>query len=338
MQTNRPKPQARPEWFKEMAPFARPHMGKALWQLVNTFGAYLALWALMVYTVHTGYPYILTLGLAIIAGGFLVRIFIFFHDACHSSFFASKKANRILGHVAGILTFTPFLDWQSSHLKHHGSAGDLDNRGHGDVWTMTTDEYLDASRTKRLAYRLFRNPLILLGLGPAYLFLISQRFPHKGAGAKERRNVLYTNAALLVIVGIAGLTIGLGTYLKIQLPVLIIAATMGVWLFYVQHQFQGVYWARHENRDQVKVALQGSSYYKLPRILQWFSGNIGLHHIHHMYPRIPNYNLQSCYDTIQPLQKVPPLTMRKSLTSLRMRLWDEKNQRLISFGDLRSSL
>ena len=252
MHNSRPKPTARPEWFNAMSPFARPHLGKGVWQLSVTFGGYLALWALMIYTVHQGYSYAVTLGLAVIAGAFLVRIFIFFHDACHSSFFASRKANNILGYVAGILTFTPFLDWQRSHLKHHGSAGDLDNRGHGDVWTMTVDEYLNASWSRRLAYRLFRNPFVLLGLGPAYLFLISQRFPHKEAGYKERMNVLYTNAALLLIVGIAGLTMGLETYLKIQLPVLIFAATMGVWLFYVQHQFRGVYWARHEDRDRLK--------------------------------------------------------------------------------------
>ena len=289
----------------------------------------------MIYTVHQGYGYGITLALAVLAGCFLVRIFIFFHDACHSSFFASRRANRILGYIAGILTFTPFEDWQSSHLKHHGSAGDLDNRGSGDVWTMTAEEYAAAPFHRRLAYRLFRNPLILFGLGPAYLFFISQRIPPNKAGKKERMSVLRTNIALLILIGVASLSMGFTTYIKIQVPVLLVAGTIGVWLFYVQHQFQGVYWARHENRDQVKVALQGSSFYKLPKILQWFSGNIGLHHIHHMYPRIPNYNLQKCYDAIPALQKVPTLTMRKSLMSLGMRLWDEKNQCLISFREFK---
>jgi omega-6 fatty acid desaturase (delta-12 desaturase) len=308
-------------------------MRKALWQLANTFIPYVILWVLMIQSVLHGYHYGITLALAALAGCLLVRIFIFFHDACHASFFASRKANQILGYITGVLTFTPFRDWQKSHIKHHGTAGDLDNRGSGDVWTMTVEEYQSAPWTRRLAYRLYRNPLILFGLGPAYMFLVSNRFPKKHAGKKERRSVLITNVSLLVLIVVASWTMGFWTYVKIQIPVLLAAGTIGIWLFYVQHQFEGVYWARQEDRDQIKVALQGSSHYKLPAPLQWITGNIGLHHIHHMYPRIPNYNLQECYEAIKPLQEVPLLTLGKSLHCLRMRLWDEANQRLVGFSE-----
>ena len=325
---------AKPIWHPELARYAQPDQRRAIWQLVNTFVPYLGLWILMVYTVKAGVSYWVTLGLAVVAAALLVRIFIFFHDCGHGSFFSSPRANTFLGYVTGILTFTPYHDWRVAHAKHHATAGNLDRRGVGDVWTMTVEEYRAAPRRTRIAYRLYRNPLIMFGLGPAVSFLVAQRFFRKGSKRRERNSVLITNVALLAILVVASLTIGLGTYLLIQLPIILIAGTLGFWLFYVQHQYEDVYWARNGVWDPVKAALEGSSYYKLPQVLQWCTGNIGLHHIHHLRPRIPNYKLQRCYDRVPAMQAVTPLTLSTSLRSLRMNLWDERQQKLVSFRSL----
>ena len=325
---------AKPAWYHITSKYRRSNLRKSLWQLFNTFFPYCILWAAMIYTVQQRLPYWVTLALAVVAGGLLVRIFILFHDCCHGSFFTSRRANLILGYVTGILTFTPFEDWQYAHSLHHATAGDLDRRGVGDIWTMTTEEYLAAPLLKRIRYRIYRNPFILFGPGPALLFLFFQRFSTKGAGKRERRSVVLTNLALLFIVGVATWTIGLKTYLMIQLPVILIAGSFGLWLFYIQHQFESAYWARHESRRPLKVALEGSSYYKLPKVLQWFSGNIGLHHIHHVRPSIPNYNLQRCYDEIPAFQGVKAITLRISFRSLWLSLCDEKQKRLVSFRSL----
>jgi omega-6 fatty acid desaturase (delta-12 desaturase) len=332
--TDRATKRDKPAWHDDVARFARADDRHAIWQLVNTFVPYAALWVAMVRTVQLGLPYGLTLALAVVAAGFLVRIFIFFHDCGHGSFFSSPRANTVLGYVTGILTFTPYHDWRRSHATHHATAGNLDRRGVGDVWTMTVNEYLAASRWQRLGYRLFRNPLVMFVLGPAFMFLLSQRFARKPARRRERLSVIITNLALLAIVLLASLTIGLGTYLAIQLPVLFMAGTAGLWLFYVQHQYQDVYWARDDAWDPVQSALEGSSYYKLPRPLQWITGNIGLHHIHHLRPRIPNYALQACYDAIPAMQAVRPLTFFESLKSLSMNLWDEGQQKMVGFRAL----
>jgi len=324
----------KPAWYQSIGKYAYSDLRKSLWQLVDTFVPYGLLWALMIYTIRQGYPYWVTLALAVVAGGILVRVFILFHDCCHGSFFTSRRANAILGYVSGILTFTPYEDWRYAHNIHHATAGHLDRRGIGDIRTMTTAEYLAAPRRRRLAYRIYRNPFVLFGPGAALLFLFFQRFTTKGAGKRERRSVLLTNLALLVIAGTASLTIGFHTYLLIQLPVILIGASLGLWLFYVQHQYESVYWAHYESWDPMKVALGGSSYFKLPKILQWLSGNIGLHHIHHARPTIPNYHLQQCHDDIPAFHAVEPLTIRTSIKSLRLALYDEKQQKLISFHSL----
>jgi omega-6 fatty acid desaturase (delta-12 desaturase) len=325
---------AKPAWFQTTAKYGHANLRRSLRQLLDTFVPYCVLWALMIHTVQRGYPYWITLVLALVAGGILVRVFILFHDCCHGSFFASRRANTILGYVSGILTFTPYEDWRYAHNIHHATAGDLDRRGVGDIRTMTTAEYLAAPRRRRLAYRIYRNPFVLFGPGAALLFLCFQRFTTKGAGKRERRSVFLTNVALLVIVGTASLTIGLQTYLLIQLPIILIAGSLGLWLFYIQHQFESVYWAHNESWDPMKVALEGSSYFKLPKILQWFSGNIGLHHIHHVRPSIPNYHLQQCYDDMPAFQEVVPLTILTSVKSLRLSLYDEEQKKLISFRSL----
>lgn len=325
----------REELIQSVSKYAQPEYQKAFWQISNTFVPYLGLWALMILSVLHGFPYWITLLLSVAASGFLVRIFIFFHDCCHVAFFPSRRANRILGYIAGIMTFTPFEDWQRTHIIHHSASGDLDRRGVGDIWTLTVEEYLSAPRFKRFIYRLFRNPLFLFTIIPLVLFLIIQRFPSKGAKKRERYSVIFTNVAIAAIITVMSLTLGFQNYLLIQLPVIIMSASAGMWLFYVQHQYEGVYWSRHQSWDLTRSGLEGSSYYKLPKVLQWIVGNIGLHHIHHVKANIPNYNLQRCYNEVSALQTVAPLTLRKSLKSLWLNLWDEQRQKLVSFRSIR---
>jgi omega-6 fatty acid desaturase (delta-12 desaturase) len=321
-------------WFRTLSKYEKPHLGKAIGQLLNTFIPYVALWVLMVTMVQRGVSYWYVLPCVVVAAGLLVRVFIFFHDCGHGCFFASHRANRILGYITGVLTFTPYEEWRHSHAGHHTTTGNLDRRGLGDVWTMTVEEYRAAPWQRRLAYRIFRNPFVLFVFGLPIMFLILQRIPQKG-GARERRSVILTNIAILAIIILASQTIGLRAYLLIQVPVMSLAAAIGVWLFYVQHQFEGVSWARQEDWDPVRAALADSSYYRLPKVLQWFTGNIGLHHIHHLRPRIPNYNLQKCYEEIPELQVAEPLTIRRSLKSLFLNLWDETEQKMVSFRALK---
>ena len=317
-----------------MAKYQKPVWWSAMWQVINTLVPYAALWCLMYFSLRVSWW--LVVPLAVLAGGFLIRIFIISHDCGHGSFFPSTRANDALGFITGVLTFTPFYHWRWEHAIHHSSSGDLDRRGTGDVWTLTVEEYLAASRWKRFAYRLARNPVILFGLAPLYLFLIHQRFSNGKAGRRERRSVWFTNLALVALVG--GLTwlFGLKAYLLLQLIVLLVAGSTGIWLFYVQHQFEGVYWERKADWDYSLAALQGSSFYKLPKVLQWFSGNIGFHHIHHLSPRIPNYNLEKCHRAEPLFQTVKPVTLFSSFKSFTFRLWDEQRRKLVGYRALRA--
>lgn len=328
----------RKELIQSVSKYAQPDRRKAFWQISNTFLPYIGLWVLMIYTVLQGFPYWITLPLTVAAAGFLVRIFIFFHDSCHGAFFASRWANRLLGYVAGVLTFTAYEDWQRTHIIHHSASGDLDRRGIGDIWTLTVDEYLAASKLKRLIYRLYRNPLVLFTVIPVVLFLIVQRFPSQGSGRRERYGVIVTNVAIVAVIVLMSMTLGLQNYLLIQLPVIFMAASAGMWLFYIQHQYEGVYWERHANWDITQAGLEGSSYYKLPKIMQWLVGNIGLHHIHHVRANIPNYNLQRCYDEVPAMQSVEPLTLFKSFNCLFLKLWDEQQQKLVGFRAIKMHL
>jgi omega-6 fatty acid desaturase (delta-12 desaturase) len=277
----------------------------------------------------------LTIPLAVLAAAFLVRIFIIFHDCGHGSYFRSRRANNIVGFIAGVLTFTPYYHWRWEHAIHHGTAGQLDKRGTGDVWTMTVQEYLESSRWKRFAYRLARNPFVLLVLAPLVMFVVLQRIPSPHASARERESVWWMNLAILcLVIGLSSI-FGVVPYLLIQLTVTMVAGAAGVWLFYVQHQFEDAYWERGDNWDYAAAALKGSSFYKLPRILQWFSGNIGFHHIHHLSPRIPNYNLQKCHEADPLFQQVKPLTLFSSMKSLAFRLWDERAKKLVGYRRMR---
>jgi len=271
-----------------------------------------------------------------VAAGFLVRVFIIFHDCGHGSFFKSRRANDAWGFIAGVLTFTPYFHWRWEHALHHSTSGDLDRRGVGDVWTLTVQEYLESSRWKRFAYRLARNPFVLFVLAPLFLFVIRERFPSPGAPRRERNSVYLTNLAILGLAGTLSCIFGLKAYLLLQLTITLVAGSAGIWLFYVQHQFEGVYWERGEEWDYAKAALQGSSFYKLPKILQWFSGNIGFHHIHHLSPRIPNYHLEKCHRAEPLFQTVQPITLFSSFKSFTFRLWDEQRRKLVGYGHLRT--
>lgn len=322
---------------QQLVPYAAPDMPVVAWQLGITFLPYLALWLALIFLVEHGYHFGWIALLLVLAALFLVRIFIILHDCAHGSLFTVSRANTLCGYLAGVLTFTPFVYWRHNHLVHHSTYADLDHRGLGDIWTLTVEEYRAASPLKRLAYRLYRHPLVFLGIGPGYSFLITQRFLHQWEGKNERASAAITNLAIAMIIWLAGTTIGLKTYVLIQLPTILLAGAIGVWMFYVQHQFAGVYWSRHAEWDPVKAALRGSSYYRLPRLLQWFTGNIGLHHIHHAQPRIPFYKLPQCYAETPVMQEVMPLTVRGSFASLFLNLWDEKRNKLISFRSLRDN-
>lgn len=321
------------DWKSIVVQYQRPSAAKASWQIANTLVPYALLWFVMYHTAAVSWW--LTLPLAILAGAFLVRVFIIFHDCGHGSFFKSRAVNDVWGFLCGILTFTPFYHWRWEHSLHHATAGDLDRRGTGDVWTMTVQEYLESSRWKRFAYRLARNPIVLFVLAPLYIFLIKHRIPKAKASRRERSSVYWMNFAVLSVVVLLSAVFGFKTYLLIQLTTLMVAGSAGVWLFYVQHQFEGVYWERRDEWDYAAAALQGSSFYKLPRVLQWFSGNIGFHHIHHLSPRIPNYNLEKCHNANPLFQQVRPVTLLSSFKSLIFRLWDERRQKLVGYHHLK---
>lgn len=324
------------EWRRLVVQYEKPSMGLAIWQLVNTLGPYALLWYLMHLTV--AWSWWATIPLAVLASLFLVRIFIIFHDCGHGSFFKSHTANGVFGYITGVLTMTPFHHWRWEHAVHHATAGNLDKRGTGDIWTMTIQEYLAASWAKRFSYRLSRNPIVLFVLAPLYLFVLHQRFPKKHANARERRSVHWMNLGILIMALTGCFCFGVKNYLIIQLTITMLAGAAGIWMFYVQHQFEDVYWERGGEWDYFTAALEGSSYYKLPRILQWFSGNIGFHHIHHLSSRIPNYHLERCHRSHPLFQSVKPITLLSSLKCAAYRLWDEENKQLVGYRYLRTYL
>ncbi len=332
------EPGRRPEtagWKEIVKKYQTPSVGGSAWQIVNTLGPYIALWVIMYFALKASYW--LVVPLAILAGGFLVRTFIIFHDCTHGSFFQSRRANDILGFITGVLTFTPYHHWRWEHSIHHASAGNLDRRGMGDVWTLTVQEYLEASRWKRFAYRLARNPFVLFAIAPLILFVVLNRVPARDAKRRERLWVYATDLSIAVVAVALSWIFGITAYLVIQLIVMLVASSAGVWLFYVQHQFEDVYWERKEHWDFTETAMHGSSFYQLPKILQWFSGNIGFHHIHHLSPRIPNYRLERAHKAEPLFQSVEPLTLRTSLKSFPLRLWDEGRRKLVAFKTAKAS-
>lgn len=310
-----------------------PDPRRSWWQIVNSFTPYILLFIAMYFLLEISIW--LTFLLAIPAAGFMIRLFIISHDCGHGSFFKSKKLSRIVGFITGIISFVPYEQWRYSHAIHHATCGDLDRRGSGDVWTLTVKEYQEQSKWKKFVYRFYRNPLVMFGIGPLYMFLIGYRFPSSDAKKRERESVLWTNLTLLGVITALIFLLGLKSYLLIQLPIMIFALTAGVWLFYVQHQYEDVYWARHEKWDFDAAALEGSSYYKLPVVLQWFTGNIGFHHVHHLNARIPNYYLKSCHAEVIKHTSIRTITLLSSLKSLKFRLFDEDLEQMVGFGHLR---
>lgn len=318
-----------------LAPFARANTRVALRQLIVTLLLYAAGWAAMYFSLQVGYW--LTLLLAVPVAGLLVRIFIFFHDCGHNSFFPSTKLNRRVGFWLGVLVFTPGEQWWRSHAIHHATSGNLDKRGVGDVTTLTVSEYRQLSPWGRLGYRLFRHPLIMFLLGPIWMFLISHRLPLPRHGQKETRSVIWANLAILGLAAGLSLLLGFKEYVLIQLPVIWLGGMAGIWMFYIQHQFTGVYWARSPQWNYVASAFQGASYYRLPRVLQWFTGNIGFHHIHHLNPLVPNYALAAAYHSDGLLRQSPTLTIRQSLASIPLALYDEAAGQMVSFRQARQN-
>ena len=329
-----PSDQAAPSWHHTVSRYQRADLRRSLWQLANTFPPFFALWYGMYLSLEVSYW--LTLALAIPAAGFLIRVFIIFHDCGHGSFFGSQRANDFLGVITGIITLTPYYQWRHDHAVHHATAGDLDRRGIGDVWTATVKEYLQFPLWKRCAYRVFRNPLVMFGAAPFFLYLYRFRFAHRKGAPRERHSVYAANVAIVAIGLAMHFTIGLKAFALVHFPIWIIASSAGVWLFYVQHQFPEVVWDRGDAWEYEAVALHGSSFYKLPKVLQWFTGNIGFHHIHHLRPRIPNYFLERCQEETPAFQAIAPLTLLSSLKSLPLRLYNEEDRQLVGFRHLRT--
>ncbi|HMD52757.1 MAG TPA: fatty acid desaturase [Solirubrobacteraceae bacterium] len=321
-------------WRQTLAPYARPRLGRSLLDLATSVVPYLALSVLMYLSL--GVSYLLVLAIAVLASGFLVRTFILFHDCSHGSFLPSKRANEWLGVGLGLLVYSPFLRWRHDHAIHHATSGDLDRRGGGDVRTLTVAEYDQLPRRARLGYRLFRNPLLMFGVGPIVALLVGPRLVSRSARPRMRRSVIRTNIALAVMVGVICWLIGWRDYLLVQTPTVILAGGAGIWLFYVQHQFEDAYWESGSGWSYADAALRGSSYLKLPRVLQFFSGNIGLHHVHHLSARIPNYNLQRAHDENPIFHQVPTLTLWDGLQAVRLKLWDESRGRLVTFAEARA--
>ncbi|MEA2361149.1 MAG: hypothetical protein QOD71_294 [Thermoleophilaceae bacterium] len=323
-----------PFWRDALAPYARAHLGRGLLGIATSLVPYLALSALMYPALHLSY--LLVLALTIPAAGFLVRTFIVFHDCAHGSFLPSKRANAWLGATLGLLVYTPFGSWRHSHAIHHATSGDLDRRGTGDVQTLTVAEYRASSWRARLAYRLFRNPLVMFGIGPIYAMILQPRLVSRSARPRIRRSVIGTDILLAVVIGTLCWLVGWREFLLVQTPTLLLTGSAGVWLFYVQHQFEDTYWKSGGDWSYAEAALRGSSYLKLPRVLQFFSGNIGLHHVHHLNAKVPNYNLQRAHDQNPIFHGVPTLSLWDGLRSVRLKLWDEGRGRLVTFAEARA--
>ena len=313
------------------AAYEAPNHRRSIAQILATVVPLAVLWATMLYTLEHGYW--LTILLAVPTAGFLVRLFLIQHDCAHGSLFRSPLANDVLGSVIGVMTLTPFYYWRRLHLMHHAASGNLDRRGHGDIKTLTVSEYRRLSLLRRLSYRLYRNPLVLFGIGPVLYFGIVQRFctPRLTRCTRERASVYATNAGLLVLLTALSWALGIQRLLLVGVPVLVLASSAGVWLFYVQHQFEEAYWETGDGWGYREAAMHGSSYYVLPKLLEWLTCHIGLHHIHHLRPRIPNYRLQRCLDENPILQHADRLTLRRSLKCASLKLWDEELKRLVPY-------
>jgi omega-6 fatty acid desaturase (delta-12 desaturase) len=327
-------PDGRPQWRAALLPYAEPHLGRSVLDLATSVVPYLALSVLM-YFMLSRVSYVFVLLVGVLAGGFLLRTYIVFHDCTHGSLLPSKRANIWTGMVLGVIVHSSFLQWRHSHAVHHATAGDLDRRGTGDVPMLTVAEYRSKDWRGRLGYRLFRNPLVMFGLGPLWAMIISPRIVSSDARPRIKRNVHLTNLVLLLIVGSLVLLIGWKDYLLVWGPPALVAGMAGVFLFYVQHQFDDAYWRAGDDWSYADAALQGSSHLLLPQPLQFFSANINLHHVHHLNARIPNYNLQRAHDENPMFHDVPTLTIWDGVRAVRLKLWDEDGARMVTWRQAR---
>jgi omega-6 fatty acid desaturase (delta-12 desaturase) len=321
---------------RALTPYREPTLARSVAEIAVTALPLVALWAAMWGVSHISYW--LSLALAAPAAGFLVRLFMIQHDCGHGAFFRNRDVNDWVGRVIGVVTLTPYDYWKRTHATHHATSGNLDRRGMGDIDTLTVREYLAASWRRRLGYRIYRHPLVMFGVGPAYLFLLQQRAPlglMRGAGWKPWISTMATNAAIALAAVLLMALIGVGPFLAIHLPIVILAASIGVWLFYVQHQFDRTTWAHDGDWSHADAALHGSSHYDLPVVLRWFSANIGVHHVHHLSSRIPFYRLREVLKKHPELVNVGRLTLWQSLGCVNFALWDEDAGKLISFRELR---
>jgi omega-6 fatty acid desaturase (delta-12 desaturase) len=326
---------ARPYWRDSVSRFERASTRSAALDLASSLGAYVVLTVAM-YLLRDVSIW-LTLALAVPASGFLLRTFIVFHDCAHGSFMPTKRGNLWLGRLTGLVVFQPYANWRHNHAVHHGSSGDLDRRGTGDIETLTAAEYAARPWRGRLAYRLFRSPILMFGIGPIWSLMIGPRLWSKQMRPRQRHSVWLTNIALAVLLGAIFWFVGPIAWLEVQMPTAILAGVGGVFLFYVQHQFEDAYWESGESWSYADAALKGSSYLKLPKLLQFFTGNIGLHHVHHLSAKIPNYNLQRAHDENPIFHEVPILTVGDGVRSLRLKLIDPASGRLLTWRQARQA-
>src|SRR5690625_1249104 len=316
---------------KSVRPYTFANNKKSIFQILNTILPLFVSWTLAYLSVS--YSIWLALFFTIIASGLIIRTFIIFHDCTHGSFFHNKRLNDTIGTITGVLTFFPYEKCNRDHAIHHATSSSLDARGVWDIWVMTVDEYKDASKWVRFAYRMYRNPVILFGFGPIYLILISGRVNRKDARKKDRYNTYLTNALIVLFYGTIAFFVGWQSFLIVQVVSMYIAGSLGIWLFYIQHTFEDSYFEEESEWDYVKAAVDGSSYYKLPRLFQWLTGNIGYHHVHHLAPRVPNYNLEEAHESTPPLHQATTITFLTSLKSLKYRVYDPKNKVFITFKE-----
>jgi omega-6 fatty acid desaturase (delta-12 desaturase) len=321
-------------WRGALDRYAEPRLDRSLLDLGTSVVPYLLILVAMFFALRVSV--LLMLVLVVPAAGFLIRAFIVFHDCTHGSFLRSRRWNNAVGTAVGLLVWMPFRGWQHEHAVHHATSGDLDRRGIGDIKTLTVAEYRALPAAQRIGYRLFRNPLVMFGLGWLLVLVLKPRIVPRGARRRVRNSVLGTNLALAVIVAALCVLLGWRDYLLVQGPVFLVAGALGIWLFYVQHQFEDTYWRAHADWRYDRAALEGSSYLKLPRVLQFFTGNIGFHHVHHLSVGIPNYNLQRAHEETEHLYAVPELTLRDGLRTTRLKLWDERSRRLVTFREARA--
>jgi len=318
-----------------LSSYRRPHLGRSLWQLTNSTALFFGTWTLMYALVDVAYP--LALALAVPAAFFLIRLFIIQHDCGHGSFFRNAAFANAVGRIIGVLTLTPYGYWRRTHAVHHANSGNLDQRGMGAVKTLTVAEYLTLPRWGRIRYRVYRHPLVIFGIGAALLFVVRHRLPLRvpRTWKRERASIALTNLSIAAVVAALGLTVGLREFLMVQLPITLLASSIGVWLFFVQHQFEDTYWERDPTWSFAASALEGSSYLALPKLLQWATGNIGLHHIHHLGARIPNYRLPEVLRDNPELASMGRVTLWEGIRSARLALWDETQRKLVGFRRVR---